>query len=131
MMDDRIVERFEDCRDLDHTWICRFGCLEPIDEGTTNPSIQKEIQNFSKFFQLLLSYPREDLRVDEHVARVCGLSDVSASDCLRTLGGSGSVPSNVQNVGAIWGTRLETSEEIMNLQIRHNSFQLNPISLFT
>ena len=70
--------------------------VEPIDEGPTNPPKQKEIYNFSKFFLLLLSNPREDLRADEHVARVCGLSDVSASDCPSTLGSSGSVPSNVQ-----------------------------------
>ena len=76
-----------------------YGCLEPIDEGTTNPSIQKEIQNFSIHFQLLLSYPLEDLRVDEHVARVCELSDVSAGDCPRTLGGSGSASSNIQERG--------------------------------
>ena len=100
-----LQKRFEDCRDLDHTWICRFECLEPIDEGTTNPSIQKEIQNFSKFFQLLLSYPREDLRVDEHVARVCRLSNVSAGDCPSTLGISSSVPSNVQIRGRDLGNQ--------------------------
>ena len=30
------------------------------------------------------------------LSRVCGLSNASAGDCPRTLGGSGSVPSNVQ-----------------------------------
>ena len=49
----------DDCRDLDTGSVD----VEPIDEGPTNPSIQKEIYNFSKFFLLLLSNPREDLRV--------------------------------------------------------------------
>ena len=89
----------DDCRDLDTGSVD----VEPIDEGPTNPSIQKEIYNFSKFFLLLLSNPREDLRVDEHVARVCVLHNVSAGDCPCTLGGSGSASSNIQIRGrAIW-----------------------------
>ena len=79
-----------------------FGCFEPIDEGTTNPSMQKEIQNFSKFFLLLLSNPREDLRVDEYVACVCELSAVSAGDCPSTLGVPVLPRPISKYVGAIW-----------------------------
>ena len=57
----------DDCRDLDTGSVD----VEPIDEGPTNPSIQKEIYNFSKFFLLLLSNPREDLRVRTRSSRVC------------------------------------------------------------